>query len=83
MEGGEGQAGLIPGLILQEQRMATKTNNNNEKSSSIGCGGANRRRKKKNKKMNYSANKNSGIYQIFRRFLQLIKLCLSQPTGVL
>ncbi|KAL5262985.1 hypothetical protein ACHWQZ_G008409 [Mnemiopsis leidyi] len=63
MEGGEGQAGLIPGLILQEQRMATKTNNNNEKSSSIGCGGANRRRKKKNKKMNYSANKNSDFDQ--------------------
>ncbi|XP_063693594.1 uncharacterized protein LOC134825335 isoform X2 [Bolinopsis microptera] len=62
MEGGEGQAGLIPGLILQEQRMASKNNTNNEKTSSIGCGGANRR-KKKNKKMNYSANKNSDFDQ--------------------
>ena len=61
MEGGEGQAGLIPGLILQEQRMASKNNTNNDKTSSIGCGGTNRR-KKKNKKMNYSANKNSGMY---------------------
>ena len=60
LEGGEGQAGLIPGLILQEQRMAG-IKNSVHNNSSVGCGGAKgRRRKKRNKKMNYSANKNAG-----------------------
>ena len=64
LEGGEGQAGLIPGLILQEQRMAG-IKDAVPKNSAAGCGATNssrRRKKKKNKKLNYSANKNAGMF---------------------
>ena len=54
MEGGEGQAGLIPGLILQEQRMASIDKKGT--TAGVGCGGA---KKRKNKKMSYSSTKNS------------------------
>ena len=54
MEGGEGQAGLIPGLILQEQRMATIDKKGT--APGVGCGGT---KKRKNKKMSYSSTKNS------------------------
>lgn len=62
-DGGEGQAGLIPGLILQEQRMADQAKEEEKGRRKVGCGGANRRRKKKNKKLAYAANKTTDIDQ--------------------